>query len=79
MRPFEFVLAILAMVFIFRLVQMQLTHMHEKKKKAPTVDDELLDKLAVLEERVQVLERIVTDKQSDLEREFRDLRNGSDR
>ena len=73
MRPFEFVLAILGMVFIFRLIQMQLSHVHEKRKSAPPVDEELLDKLARLEERVRVLERIVTDKQSDLEREFRDL------
>ncbi len=61
------------MVFVFRLIQMQLSHVHEKRKAAPAVDEELLDKLARLEERVRVLERIVTDKQSDLERQFRDL------
>jgi hypothetical protein len=34
---------------------------------------ELLDKLARLEERVKVLERIVTDDPAELRRQFRDL------
>ena len=49
------------------------TRAREESDAANDVDGELLEKLARLEERVKVLERIVTDDPHDLRRQFRDL------
>jgi len=47
--------------------------LHEHQEEADRQTSELLEQLAQLEERVKVLERIVTDDSHDLRRQFRDL------
>jgi len=73
MHPFEFALALVALVFLFKLVRLAIVH----TKRAPSRDDpanaELLERLRQVEERVQVLERIVTDERYDLRQQFKDL------
>lgn len=75
-----FVLTILFMVIVvpsvFKLVQQQMRQNAERR----AVDDELgrsnaemLERLGQLEERIRVLERIVTDDRYELERRFREL------
>jgi hypothetical protein len=51
--------------------------MRQKGREKDAIDqsirDEMTTRLAELEERVKVLERIVTDERSELRRQFRDL------
>jgi hypothetical protein len=73
MRPFEFVIALVAIVLTYRAFVLLFDR---KRKAAPPTDpsvDALESRLSNLEERVGVLERIVTDDKSDLRRQFRDL------
>jgi hypothetical protein len=72
MNVFEFVLAIIALSFIYRL----LAHWMRAKATRPTEDgaaQELQRRLDQVEERVRVLERIVTDDRFDLKQQFKDL------
>jgi len=71
MQVFEFALLMFALVGIFKLIRLAIIH----NKSAPRRDEnaELLERLRQVEERVQVLERIVTDERYDLKRQFRDL------
>jgi hypothetical protein len=57
---------------IFKLIKTALTH---KSTAHPdeSANVDLLERLRQVEERVQVLERIVTDERYDLKRQFRDL------
>lgn len=74
MNPFEFVIAIIVIAFIFRLVQMRMEHKHERSQRSSGEPaDDLLGRLVRLEERIQVLERIITDDRAHLRREFEDL------
>jgi hypothetical protein len=72
-HAFEFALAMVALVLIFKLVRLAIVH----GKRAPRADDpvnaELLKRLGEVEERVRVLERIVTDERYDLKQQFKDL------
>jgi hypothetical protein len=74
MHPFEFALAIVALVLIFKLIRLAIVH---GKRPQPRGDDpvnmELLERLNQVEERVRVLERIVTDERYDLKQQFKDL------
>jgi hypothetical protein len=72
MNPFEFAIAIVALVLIFKLVK---TAMRQRVVKRPddAVNAELLEHLRRVEERVRVLERIVTDERFDLKQQFREL------
>jgi hypothetical protein len=74
MHPFEFALAIVALVLIFKLIRLAIVH---GKRTPPRRDDpvnmELLERLNQVEERVRVLERIVTDERYDLKQQFKDL------
>lgn len=67
MNPFEMVVIIVALSIICSMYTSWLKH---KRKNTSPADDRRLDRL---EERVQVLERIVTDSGYDLRRQFRDL------
>jgi hypothetical protein len=72
MHAFEFVLSILFLVFTFRLLQSWVSH----RSLAPPEDPgkaAMLQRLDQLEERVRVLERIVTDERFDLKQQFKDL------
>ena len=72
MHVFEFVLGILAIVFGAKLLDSFLKYRHQRRSEQ-NVDEAWTEKLETLEERVQVLERIVTDKRFDLNKEFKDL------
>lgn len=69
---YAFVLCIIAIVMIAQVIQAYLKHRYKK----PEVDTELEDTLAkidVLEERIQVLERIITENRFDLKKEIDQL------
>lgn len=73
MRPFEFVIALISIVLTYRVFVL----LFDRKRRAPsTVDQEvesLESRMIDLEERIGVLERIVTDDKSELRRQFKDL------
>ena len=70
---FLFVLGILLISYGYKLFELHL----KRKNDAADADirSEMLDRCRRLEERIRVLERIVTDGSADLERKFRDLGN----
>ena len=75
MRSFEFVIAIIAIVLTYRVF---MTIFRDRAQRDDPQADQQLDaerRVADLEERIRVLERIITDKdkRSDLRREFSDL------
>jgi membrane protein implicated in regulation of membrane protease activity len=70
--PFDFVLIVVALTFAYKLLDVWLKHkVAQRSTEEPSAD--LLRKLAEVEERVRVLERIVTDERYDLKRQFKDL------
>ena len=74
MRVFEFVIAITAIVLTYRAFVLLFDRRRSKAQNAADEEVEALEsRLINLEERVGVLERIVTDDKSDLRRQFRDL------
>ncbi|WP_174292323.1 hypothetical protein [Sphingomonas bacterium] len=78
MNPFEFVLAILAIVFGARIIRDYLRHRGETPIAPPSDDTRLLvEEVARLRDRVQVLERVVTDNHGsiDLDRRIEQLRD----
>lgn len=72
MNPFEFVLTIVILVFGYKLL-IQLMARKTQRRGDEVANGELLQRLAQVEERVQVLERIVTDERFDLKQQFKDL------
>ena len=75
MNPFEFVLAILLIVFGARVIRDWMRH---RAAAAPAVDPDtrlLVEEVARLRDRVQVLERVVTDNHGsiDLDRRIEQL------
>jgi len=77
MRIFEFVVTIVAISLIYSAFMALIRARHRKShlKDEELEADRLADRerLEDLEERVSVLERIVTDKKSALRRQFSDL------
>jgi hypothetical protein len=74
MHPFEFALALIALVLIFKLVRLAIVQTRSAQpRRDDAVNAELVERLRQVEERVQVLERIVTDERYDLKRQFKDL------
>jgi len=74
MHAFEFALAVIAIVFLFKLLNtMMLRKGAMRHRNNEQADAELLQRLNQVEERVRVLERIVTDDRFDLKQQFRDL------
>ncbi len=72
MNRYEMVMFIIFIVFATGALKHYLSLRH----KTPMVDDDTRERLArleQLEERVQVLERIVTDRNYDLKQQIRDL------
>ena len=74
MQVFEFALAMVALVMVFKLIRLAIVHKNPPRRDDP-VNTELLERLNQVEERVRVLERIVTDEKYDLKQQFRDLEN----
>jgi len=75
MCTFEFVVAIVAIIFTYRALAIIFGHRRHRNDDAEAQgrQAETESRLAGLEDRVRVLERIVTDTKSDLKRQFRDL------
>ena len=75
MRPFEFVTVIVVLSFVYSIVITWLRQRGKdsQRRGAQGANSELLERLAQAEERIRVLERIVTDERWDLKKEFRDL------
>lgn len=71
MNPFEMVVLIVALVMVGKFLQTLVEKRHQRSADPDgPVRDERIERL---EERVRVLERIVTDSGYDLRRQFRDL------
>jgi len=82
MNPFEFVLAVLLMVFVFTIVRHKLgipaRSMREMRGDPPvdTVENERLrSQVQQLQERIRVLERIVTDRGAETAAQIEALRD----
>lgn len=76
MNPFEFVILIIVLCFVYSLLSTWLRQRgrdHHRRGADNSVNTELLERLARAEERIRVLERIVTDERWDLKKEFQDL------
>lgn len=73
MQAFEFALALVALILVFKLIRLAIVHGKRPARRDDAVNAELLERLRQVEERVQVLERIVTDERYDLKQQFRDL------
>lgn len=73
MHAFEFALAMVALVLVFKLIRLAIVHNKRLPRREDPVNAELLERLDKVEERVRVLERIVTDERYDLNRQFKDL------
>jgi hypothetical protein len=73
MHPFEFALALVALILIFKLIRAAIGHRALAPRRDDAVNAELLERLNQVEERVRVLEKIVTDERYDLKRQFKDL------
>jgi hypothetical protein len=72
MNPFEFVIAIVAIVFIYKLVSLRIQQ--RNAHRTPDADQiAWQQRLDQMEERVKVLERIVTDDKYDLKRQIEEL------
>ena len=74
MQVFEFVIVIVVVSLVAGVLNNWIKH----RSRAPKIDEELeqrLQRISQLEERVQVLEKIVTDRNFDLRQKFRDLEN----
>ena len=72
MQVFEFVLAIIAMGMVFKLIKFAIAH-NKLPRRDDALNQELVERLNQVEERVRVLERIVTDEKYDLKQQFKDL------
>jgi hypothetical protein len=72
MHPFEFALAAIAIVFLFKLINAWMRY-SAMRRRDEHVDTDLVARLSEVEERVRVLERIVTDERHDLKQQFKDL------
>ena len=75
MNPFEFVLLLVLIITVASLIK------HRDRRRAAAGQElaELearLNRLQELEQRVQVLEKIVTDRNYDLKRQFEDPERG---
>ena len=74
MNVFEFVIILVIVVLVYQLWELKI-----KRKEAPAEEESGADMQAQLEDlerRIEVLERIVTDSQYDLNKQFRDLEDG---
>ncbi len=69
---FVFVISIVAIVMCANIVQTWLKHKTRTPEKNQELED-TLGKIDLLEERIQVLERIITEKRFDLQKEIDSL------
>jgi hypothetical protein len=72
MHLFEFIIVIIVLSFLFKLVDGWIKNRPRASADEPE-RSALLKRLEEVEERVRVLERIVTDERFDLKQQFKDL------
>jgi cell division protein FtsB len=72
MNPFEFVIAIIVIVFGYKLISLRMQN-RSVRRGDDAERAAWQQQLEQLEERVKVLERIVTDDRYDLKRQFEEL------
>lgn len=81
MNPFEFVLLLMGLIFVFQIVKHKMgvrTNARGEVLGAPEDNAEtrmLRDEVRQLKDRIQVLERITVEKENSLAREIEDLRH----
>ena len=81
MNPFQFVLILMGMIFLFTLLKSRLDNKNPSRRRgAPTQQEnfergQLADEVRALKERIQVLERITVDKENSLARQIEELRD----
>ena len=82
MNPFEFVITVLILMFIFSIVRhkmgMPARSMREMRGDPPADSQETLrlrDEVQQLKERIKVLERITVEKENSLAKEIESLRD----
>lgn len=75
MNPFEFVLILVFIITVASLIKHRDKQKTVAHKATPDLDAKLR-RIDDLEHRVQVLEKIVTDRNYDLKRQFEDLERG---
>ena len=82
MGKYEFLIAMAGIVFAFLVIRSSIEsrrqrwlarHAKKRSEQDQPDNDEAAAKLAAMEERIRVLEKIITDRQSDLRDRFRDL------
>jgi hypothetical protein len=73
MHVFEFALAMVAIVLLFKLIRTVIVHKSTAPPRDGSVNAELLERLKQVEARVRVLERIVTDERYELKQQFENL------
>lgn len=75
MNPFEFVIVILVLSFVYKLISLMIQRKDSRRESHQASEEALAmqRRLNEVEERVRVLERIVTDERYDLKQQFRDL------
>jgi hypothetical protein len=73
MNPFEFVIAIIALAFFYKLLHAWLAQRQHASRDDDTKVVDWQRRLDAVEDRVRVLERIVTDERFDLRQQFKDL------
>lgn len=76
MNPFEFVIAIIALALLASVARSYFESKRDKREARQQQEAETenyLERLQQLEERIRVLERIVTDEQFELKQRFRNL------
>jgi hypothetical protein len=82
MNPFEFVLVLMAMVFLFTIIRHRMgipvRSMREMRGDPPADSPEMLrlrEEVKELKERLKVLERITVEKENSLAKEIESLRD----
>jgi uncharacterized protein YlxW (UPF0749 family) len=83
MGRYEFILAIVAIVMFASVLRARYGYIHKRRRGQDLVEapnssyesERLKDEVRTLKERIAVLERIATDKESTLEREIERLRD----
>ena len=73
MNPFEFVITVIALGFGYKLIAAWMRSREQSRSSDESANAGLVQRLGQLEERVQVLERIVTDDRFELKQQFKDL------
>lgn len=70
---FNLIGVVVALVIVYRIAALYINRRYEVDSARNDVHAELTERCGKLEERVRVLERIVTDRNVDLDREFEEL------